>query len=151
MSNAKKRLIRNKDMIIVLIITFLLNTFCFKLTPHKIISFNELMNAMLSFSSIGTAFLLATLTFIPNFSEFSILIKKLNIDLKVVERLFLITLFYFFVSILSLLGLLFKMKYTLGLIFLSTWLSFTVVCLYVTLSIIFTVFSLIDDLMQKER
>lgn len=97
---------RNKDLLlipilfIVLMLNFKWNILSMDENKKRLIE--QLMNSVLSFSSLSTAFLFFTVSFIPVMAEKSKLFVSLKTDSKLLERIMMISLFFFLDSIMSL-------------------------------------------------
>lgn len=105
----KNRIKRNIDFVVFLII-FLFLVFNFvstgDITSENSEDFIIFLNSVLSFTSIITAFLFFTVSFLPLLREVSSLFSIFKFDIKLLDRIMVVT-FYFFALSISILMLIF--------------------------------------------
>lgn len=146
---------RNKDIIIVFVIAFIVCHFYFPLDPLamepvELETFNRAVDAVLSFASLATAFLFFTVSFIPVMAEKSPLFKSLKTDVKVLERIMLDSFLFFLTSIMSLIFVLMDMFTIIGWqIIYTTWLALILASLYGMLHIFIELFKNINKEIKK--
>ncbi len=98
------RLCRNKVQIVLSIVLFILCIKC-KLCPSKINNFSDVINGILSFASLGTAFLFSSFTLIPSLPDLPLIkiLKRKKTDKKLLDRLLITIVTFVFSAIFALL------------------------------------------------
>lgn len=142
---------RNKDMsllipfFIIIYWKFPLNMI--SMTSTKLESLREMMDSVLSFSALATAFLFFAVTFIPIIANNTTLFTKFKTDQKFLERIMFVSFIFLFISFLCLLfifGYIYDVNF--GKIFFSIFIS---VLLYGIWGMFGLFFELIRDSIKK--
>lgn len=127
--------IRNLAYILMSLLFFLISFFNFGFVPRDFANYNDIMNSGLSFTAIGSAILILGLSFFPFSKGKGLLTLVYN---RILESIIVGTVFYFFQSGLSLLGLFLSSNSSdiLSKIFMNLWISVGAVCIIITINIL---------------
>lgn len=106
--------------------------------------FLDFLSALVSYSSLTTAFLFFISTLIPLFNDKNDLYKIFKTDIKLLESIMLVTLLFMMSSIFSLLIFFFTvMKIDINIWFIHIWLNMNVTA---TISLIVVIINFLKDI-----
>lgn len=150
----KGRIKRNMGTIFMMIVSFGLCIF-FKISPKDIVNYTDIMNGVLSFSSIATALLFACLSLIPTLpnSKLVNMLQELGTDIKLLDRLLLTTTLFFMLSIVCIVGLLFNSNSVnaLSMLLIALWCSLIVGGIVEVFSVIRIMFKVVEKLSDNRK
>lgn len=150
----KGRIKRNCVTFFMMVASFIA-CFFFRVSPSNLANYTDIMNGVLSFSSIATALLFACLSLIPTLPSSRIInmLQNLGTDIKLLDRLLLTTSIFFILSITCIIGLLFceKANDIWSILLISFWCSLIVGGISEIFSIIKIMFNIVEKLNDERN